>query len=247
MSSARLFVPVAIRPGEALWLEGERAHYLSRVLRVRSGEELIVFDGSGAEHTAAVGSIARQRVQLVPGEARSRDVESPLAIRLLQGISRGDRMDLVVQKATELGVTRISPVLTERSVVRLQEERALKKSGHWVRIAQSACEQCGRNRVPAIDTPAELQALLEAPAGITCVVLLPSSSEPLGNLQQVGSAVNLLVGPEGGFDAAEITMALERGYRPLSLGPRILRTETAALAAIAILQAHFGDLQRSAC
>jgi 16S rRNA (uracil1498-N3)-methyltransferase len=226
-----------------LWLEGERAHYLSRVLRVRSGDEIVVFDGSGAEYAAAIAGTTRQRVQLIPGEARVRDVESPLAIRLLQGISRGDRMDMVVQKATELGVRRISPVLAARSVVRLHEDRVQKKSEHWSRIAQSACEQCGRNRIPIVDTPAELPALLAAPIGATCIVLLPGGSEPLGDLQQVGSAVDLLIGPEGGLDAAEIAMAEAYGYRPHSLGPRILRTETAALAAIAILQSRFGDLR----
>ncbi|MDH4314215.1 MAG: 16S rRNA (uracil(1498)-N(3))-methyltransferase [Gammaproteobacteria bacterium] len=242
MSMTRLYVPECAKAGEELWLEGERAHYLSRVLRIRSGDSLVVFDGTGGEYETTVGAISRQRVQLLPGEFSPRDIESPLAIRLIQGISRGDRMDIVVQKATELGVWRISPVFTEFSIVRLDPDRQEKKIYHWQRIAQSACEQCGRNVVPQIDSPQPLSALLEAPPVGTCIALVPGGASGLADLPRVEAPLTLLIGPEGGLSEMECARAIEQGFRTLSLGPRILRTETAALAALTVLQVRFGDL-----
>ena len=246
MSATRIFVPVPVRSGEDMWLDGERAHYLTRVLRVRSSDTIVVFDGRGGEYPAVVGKISRQGVQLLPGAHSPRNVESPLAIRLIQGISRGERMDLVVQKATELGVQRITPVHTAYSVVRLKGDRVEKKSGHWERIAQAACEQCGRNILPVIDEAADLRYSACGASGRIPMVLDTGSGEPIGNLQRIDGAVTLLTGPEGGFNATEIELAVRAGFVPLSLGPRILRTETAALAAIAILQSLFGDLNSNA-
>jgi 16S rRNA (uracil1498-N3)-methyltransferase len=246
MSTTRIFVPIPVRSGEDLWLDGERAHYLAHVLRVRSADTIVVFDGRGGEYAAVVGKISRQGVQVLPGAHSPRNVESPLAIRLIQGISRGERMDLVVQKATELGVQRITPVHTAYSVVRLKGDRVEKKSGHWERIAQAACEQCGRNILPVIDAAADLGTVFAEPLGGSRIVLDTTSGEPIGNLQRIVGAVTLLTGPEGGFNTAEIELAVRAGFVPLSLGPRILRTETAALAAIAILQSLFGDLNRNA-
>jgi 16S rRNA (uracil1498-N3)-methyltransferase len=246
MSTTRIFVPIPVRAGENLWLDDERAHYVTRVLRIRSGDTIVVFDGHGGEYPAVVGEISRQRVQLRPGAHLARDVESPLAVRLIQGISRGERMDFVVQKATELGVQRISPVHTAYSVVRLKADRAGTKGGHWERIAQGACEQCGRNILPVIDPAADLDSVLAEPIGGSRVILHADSRESIGKLQQIDGALTLLIGPEGGFNAAEIELACRGGFIPLSLGPRILRTETAALAAVAILQSRFGDLHRNA-
>jgi 16S rRNA (uracil1498-N3)-methyltransferase len=246
MSNTRIFVPAPIQSGEDLWLDGERAHYLIRVLRIRSGDTIVVFDGHAGEYPAVVGEISRQQVQLRPGAHSLRNVESPLAIRLIQGISRGERMDFVVQKATELGVKRISPVHTAYSVVRLKADRAEKRSGHWERIAQGACEQSGRNILPIIDAAADLGQVLAEPLAGCRAILHAGGGEPIGNLQQIDGTLTLLVGPEGGFNASEIALAVGGGFMPLSLGPRILRTETAALAAIAILQSRFGDLLRTA-
>jgi 16S rRNA (uracil1498-N3)-methyltransferase len=243
MSDTRLFVPDRVNSGEALWLEGERSHYLSRVLRMRAGDTIVIFDGRGAEHACNIGEIARQRVQLVVGERSSPKTESMLGIRLIQGVSRGDRMDFVVQKSTELGVRRISPATTEYSVVRLDSGRSTKKTEHWSRIAQSACEQCGRTCVPLIDAPEELETLLAAPTSGSGVVLVPAAGRQLADLPAIDETVTLLVGPEGGLAESECALAVDRGFVPLSLGPRILRTETAALAAIAILQSRFGDLR----
>ncbi len=246
MSTARIFVPVPVRSGEELWLDGERAHYLTRVLRIRIADTIVVFDGNGGEYPAVVAVVSRRGVRLQPGAHSPRDVESPLAIRLIQGISRSERMDFVVQKATELGVQRISPVHTAYSVVRLQADRFGKKVRHWARVAQGACEQCGRNVLPIIDAAANLDKVLAEPLGGSRVILHAGSGEPIGNLQHMDGVLTLLIGPEGGFNAAEIELATRAGFVPLTLGPRILRTETAALAAIAVLQSRFGDLHRNA-
>jgi 16S rRNA (uracil1498-N3)-methyltransferase len=243
MSAIRLFVPVPLKTAEDLWLDGERAHYLSRVLRIRRGDSLVAFDGRGGEYQCRVAEIGRHRVLLIPGDHAANEAESPLKLHLIQGISRGDRMDAVVQKATELGVHRISPVNTEFSVVRLDQERSLKKSEHWQRIAQSACEQCGRNTVPIVDSPTDLSYLLASEHTGIRVVLLPGSERPLTELPAAEGVLSLLIGPEGGFSDPERALALEFGFLARSLGPRILRTETAAIAAIALLQSNLGDLQ----
>ncbi len=239
----RLYAPVPLEPGASLALDAERSHYVSRVLRLRTGDELVLFDGKGGEHAATVSGMSRKGVTVSVGNARERDVESPLQVRLVQGLSRGDRMDLVVQKATELGVQRITPVIMEYSVVRLDAAKAGKRVEHWTKIAQGACEQSGRNRVPVIDAPQALAAALarESP-GSTRAVLHPGADEPLFSLETSGSQIDLLVGPEGGLSPGELEQAVAAGYRACSLGPRILRTETAAIAAVAVLQAVHGDL-----
>jgi 16S rRNA (uracil1498-N3)-methyltransferase len=145
-----------LRANAQVSLDGEQAHYVGRVLRLRAGDALTVFDGSGGEYSATIDKVTKQQLQLRVGERSSRNMESPLRIRLVQGISRGDRMDIVVQKATELGVHRISPVITDHSVVKLEPDRAAKRHAHWQKIAQSACEQCGRNVLPTIDAPQSL-------------------------------------------------------------------------------------------
>src|SRR5690606_9382098 len=160
MRAHRLYVPATLRDGAELSLDGERSHYVARVLRARPGDPLVLFDGGGGEHAGTVVAVSKQAVTVSVGTFREGVAESPLHVHLLQGISRGDRMDWVVQKATELGVARITPVLTSRSVVRLDGERARRRAGHWLAIARGACEQCGRNVVPRIDAPLALEDAL---------------------------------------------------------------------------------------
>lgn len=238
----RLYVPVPLESGATLPLDPDRSHYVSRVLRLRAGDELVLFDGRGGEHAGSIAQASRNGVTVAVGERTGREAESPLAIRLVQGISRGERMDFVVQKATELGVRRITPVITEFSVVRLDPAKAAKRAEHWSKIAQSACEQCGRNRLPEIDAPQALSAVLDSPApGDTRIVLQPGAGRPLAQ-RPTGALVDLLIGPEGGLSEGELAQAAAAGFVPCSLGPRILRTETAALTAVAVLQAAHGDL-----
>jgi 16S rRNA (uracil1498-N3)-methyltransferase len=244
MSKQRLFCPVRLSANTSLSLGSERARYVGRVLRLRSGDALTVFDGSDGEYPANVVTITKQALELNVGKYSSRSTESPLRIRLLQGISRGERMDIVVQKATELGVHRISPVLTEFSVVKLEPERAAKRVAHWTKVAASACEQSGRNELPLIDTPGTLYDVLDdenSQDGLR-LVLQPGAEQPLPSIVRPEGYVTVLIGPEGGLSDKEQERAKLFGFAAVSFGPRILRTETAALAAIACLQSMFGDL-----
>ncbi len=243
-SAPRLFVDRPLAAGAEITLGDDAARHVGRVLRCRPGDALTLFDGSGAEFAGSLASVGRRGVVIRLAERRDVSVESSLGITLIQGVARGDRMDTVVQKATELGVRRIVPLLSEFSVVRLDAERAEKRRQHWQRVAASACEQCGRNVLPSIDPPVSLPELLAAaiPANAARLLLLPSAPTALPAAADGPGAVELLVGPEGGLSDDEIELATSRGYRPVSLGPRILRTETAAIAALTVAQALWGDL-----
>lgn len=244
MTQTRLFVPLSIRTGSELELGAEQARYIGRVLRLQPGDGLSIFNGEDGEFDARVLRITKRGALLLAGEARPTATESPLRIQLVQGISRGERMDFAVQKATELGVKRISPVFTEYGVVRLDAERAGKRREHWQRVAESACEQSGRTRPPLVDLPVSLKQFLGARPATADVdlVLKPRALRPLASLAAPRTKLCLLVGPEGGFSDNEYADAEATGFGAVSLGPRILRTETAALAAIAVAQAAWGDL-----
>ena len=243
MSRMRLYSPVRLRANTELQLGGAQAQYVGRVLRLRPGDSLTVFDGNGGEYAATIARVTKQELALDVGAHRSGTAESPLRLRLVQGVSRGEKMDTVVQKATELGVHRISPVLTEFSVVRLDAERAAKRHAHWQKVAQSACEQCGRNIVPSVDPPRSLDAWFADEGNLRdpSLILHAGAGDSMAAMPSPGNAVTLLVGPEGGFSDAELARAAGAGVRAVSLGPRILRTETAALAALCVAQAAWGD------
>ena len=225
-------------------LDGDRARYLGRVLRLRVGDAITVFDGSGAEWAANITAMTRNTATLELGESHEPAMESPLRIHLVQGISRGERMDYVVQKATELGVARITPVLTEHGVVKLDGQRAAKRREHWEGVVASACEQCGRTRLPLIEEPLPLKHWFGSkPAdAVLDLILAPGAGTALARIAAPHTGVCILIGPEGGFSEAEYEDAEIAGFAPVSLGPRILRTETAATAALAVMQANWGDL-----
>jgi len=228
--------------GAIVSLSESAATHVSRVLRLGPGDELTLFDGQGGEYPAKIVDARGIVVRVQAGECRTVDRESPLHLALVQGISRGERMDWVVQKATELGAAEIIPVLTERSVVKLNPSQAERKRDHWLGIAIAACEQCGRNRVPVIRAPADFSAWLAAePAAGVRILLDASGSDAPHALKQTGR-VTLLIGPEGGLGNAERAAALSAGFQAMRLGPRILRTETAAIAALTALQLLAGDL-----
>jgi 16S rRNA (uracil1498-N3)-methyltransferase len=239
----RVFVPGPLAGRASVELAGTAANHVVRVLRLRAGDAVTLFDGRGGEYAAKIDQVRRDIVLVQLVEHRAVERESPLAITLAQGISRGERMDLVLQKATELGVRRIVPVCTERSVVRLDEAQGARKLQHWRAVVAAACEQCGRNRLPELDAPTALHALLAEPPGEGLRILLsPRGDLRLADLTEVGSGVTVLIGPEGGLTEDEGRLAVQRGYRAMRFGPRILRTETAALAAVTALQQRFGDL-----
>lgn len=243
MPRPRLFLDQPIAANGSITLEGDRAHYLSRVLRVAPGAELAVFADGDGDYRASVASIGRREVRLSIGERQPAAAESPLSVTLLQGVARGERMGFVVQKATELGARRIVPVQTEFSVVKLDSRRAERRRAHWQNVARSACEQSGRCHVPRIEPPTSLATALAAVSSADArLVFVPSAGERLRDVQRVDGEAEILVGPEGGLSAADLDAAVAAGFRAVSLGPRILRTETAALAALAALQASWGDL-----
>jgi 16S rRNA (uracil1498-N3)-methyltransferase len=238
----RVFVHAPLGGGQRLKLEDEAAAHLGRVLRMRVGEAVVLFDGSGLEHDAEVVAATRRTVELAVGARRSVDRESPLELVLLQGLCRHERMDWVVRKATELGVSAIRPVLAERSVVKLDPARIAGRIEHWRAIAISACEQSGRNMLPDIFPPLPITSALSAHAGATGVMLDPDAAGGAEMLQPPEGPLCLLVGPEGGLDERERAAARAAGYMGIRLGPRILRTETAAITGVTLLQARFGDL-----
>ncbi|MFQ5982840.1 MAG: 16S rRNA (uracil(1498)-N(3))-methyltransferase [Woeseiaceae bacterium] len=241
----RLFSPETLVADSELWLTGEQARYVTRVLRLRSDDRLIIFDGTGGQYVAAIRELVDDRVLLQVGDRHLHDIESPLAIHLIQGISRGGRMDVVIQKSTELGVRRITPVTTQFSVVKLDAGRTTTRHEHWRKIARSACEQCGRNTLPEIDMPQKLDSWLAGGSGDakTRIMLDPDGSESISSLPAPDGVVALLIGPEGGLSSDESTLCIDSGFMAISMGPRTLRTETAALAAIAVIQAYWGDMR----
>jgi 16S rRNA (uracil1498-N3)-methyltransferase len=257
MRLTRVFVDVALEAGGIVELPKETAAHIAKVLRARSGDELVLFNGDGREFSGVIESVRGNRVAAAIGSPREVDMESPIAITLVQCVPRGEKMDLVVQKATELGVTRIVPVTSQRSVVRLDERQAHSKQTHWQAVAISACEQCGRTRLPNIHSPVPLLDYLGqlAPAEHHRWVLEPQTIAPalehtplehtaLGTAMQRAplSTAQIAVGPEGGFAEDELEAFRITGFSQLRLGPRVLRTETAAIAAIVWLQTLFGDM-----
>jgi 16S rRNA (uracil1498-N3)-methyltransferase len=240
----RVYVGTALTPGTLVELPRDTASHLAKVLRARSGDELILFNGDGREFNGAIEAVRGSRVSASVGDGRQVDRESPLAITLVQCVPRGDRMDFIVQKATELGVARIVPVLSQRSVVRLDKAQAESKAIHWRAVAVSACEQCGRNRLPTIEAAQPLLNYLgESSAGTgPRLVLEPeSTAQDLGGAAAIADA-EIAIGPEGGFASDELEAFRVAGFSQIGLGPRILRAETAAIAAVVWLQARLGDM-----
>lgn len=239
----RFYCPIPLQSGRTLTLPPEAAHHALRVLRLRSGDELVLFDGLGGEYSGRV--VEATGILRIALEAR-RDLEreAPLALTLVQALPAGDKMDWVVQKAVELGAATIQPIQAKRSVVRLAGERAEKRVAHWRQVAISACEQCGRNRLPKIGAIIDLPHYLTVSPdqNETRLLLSPLPGMRLSALTKPLAAVTLLIGPEGGFEEGEEQAALSVGFQAISLGPRVLRTETAGLAAMAAILALWGDV-----
>ena len=239
----RVHVPSALAPGAVVPLQSAAAHHLLRVLRAAVGDEIVVFN-DGSEFAAAITHIDKHGVTVKLASCNVVDRETPLACTLAQAISGGERMDFTLQKAVELGVARVQPLYSERSIVRLDAARAAKRIAHWRQVLISACEQCGRNIIPELAAPVPiidwLGALWSAQAGELRLLLSPHASARLAQLPQP-RVVTLLAGPEGGFSAVETELAQLRGFIEMRLGPRVLRTETAALAALAAVQTLWGD------
>jgi 16S rRNA (uracil1498-N3)-methyltransferase len=242
MRTTRIYLDLELAAGAEVLLPAAQSNHLLRVLRLRTGAPLTLFNGRGGEYAAELtdGGKAGARVAIRAHSAAER--ESPLHLTLLQGVARGERMDAIVQKATELGVQRIVPMSCEFSVVRLDAASRQRRAEHWRAVAIAACEQCGRNRLPEVEPISDFaEACAGSSAGVR-IMLLPQAPESLTAVSAGLRSAVLLVGPEGGLSGREQLQAQRSGFRPCRLGPRILRTETAPLAALAALQALAGDL-----
>jgi 16S rRNA (uracil1498-N3)-methyltransferase len=240
---ARFYTDSMLRAGGVSLLPEATAHHAVHVLRLRAGDEVTLFNGRGGEYAGRIAALDRLRVSVDVLEHRRLERESPLAVTLVQGVSAGEKMDFTVQKATELGVAALQPVLAARSLGRLAGERAALKRAHWRRVAIAACEQCGRNRIPEILPVLPLAEYCRAPAAAGARLLLSPHAQ-LGlraAAARLDGAATLASGPEAGFGADEEALLVAAGFVPVRLGPRVLRTETAALAALAALNALAGD------
>jgi len=243
MRIPRIYVPQTLRPGREVELPIQAGEHLARVLRLDRGHPLRLFDGSGDEYDAELASLAKRSVTArVLESAAAEDRESPLRITLAQGIARGEKMDWILQKSTELGVARFVPIVTDRTEVKLDAERAERRVAHWEAVVASACEQCGRTRLPEVAEPLKLAdwaASLDDSAGLRLAL------DPHGDLAPRDlppcERATLAVGPEGGLSDHDLATLRQAGFRGLKLGPRILRTETAGLAALSVMQALRGD------
>ena len=238
MRLSRFFTDTPLSLGEHELPEAQ-AHYISRVLRMTEGDALQLFDGSGSEFRGTLLEVGKKRVRVQLDECFAGQVESGLRIHLGQGLSRGERMDWAIQKATELGVSEITPIVSERCEVRLKDERAEKRQMHWQQIAVSACEQCGRSVVPVIHPPMPLAEWLKQTEADLKLVLHPVA-EPLTSHEKPASLA-FLIGPEGGLNDAEVDQAQTAGFHAARRGPRVLRTETAPVVALSVAQQLWGD------
>lgn len=243
MRTIRIHTDLPLDPGQELSLPTQAGEHVARVLRLTPGDPLTLFNGDGNDYPASILTVGKREVMVRIESRQALHNESPLPLTLAQGVARGEKMDLIVQKATELGVVRIVPLLTERSEVKLDAARAEKRLAHWRAVAASACEQSGRARLPEIVPALPLTTWLGSleKDGALRLALLPDASRTSRDLRFTASGGLLVVGPEGGLGERDIDALTAAGFDGLRLGPRILRTETAGLAALAALQALHGD------
>jgi 16S rRNA (uracil1498-N3)-methyltransferase len=242
MRISRIYCPVDLIVDSQVILTDDAAHHLVNVLRAKEGHAIVMFNGDGNEYSAHLIELSKRKVVALVDSQLSISIESPLAIHLGQGISRGDRMDWVIQKSVELGVSDITPLLTQRCGVKLTESRWLKKHEQWQKLLISACEQCGRNVLPTLHQATHLKDWLNISTNQLRLTLHPRAEKAFRHVSMHPQGVRLLIGPEGGLSDQEVYQTEQTGFQSIQLGPRVLRTETAAVAAITALQAIHGDL-----
>ena len=239
---SRLYQNIPLSVNQQVTLDEKASHHLMTVLKRKVNDPVIIFNGQGGEYHGHITTISKRQVSVLLAHFQDNNVESKLHIHLGQAISRGDKMDLTLQKAVELGVTDITPLISERCGVRLSQQRFEKKMQHWQNIVISACEQCGRNTLPTLANPVAIDEWLINREEQTRLLLAPEIGQSLSTIEHPQGNIVLLVGPEGGLSDREIQSAAHHHFTPLTLGPRILRTETAALVALSVIQATWGDL-----
>ncbi len=242
MRKIRFFSEAKLAPGAEVKLSDNAAIHAMRVLRMNEGDTAVLFNGDGFDYACRLTAVKKSAVFAKVTGREAVENESPLNITLLQGISGGDRMDYTIQKAVELGVRHIQPIATERSVVKLNQARAEKRLAHWQGVVVSACEQCGRAVVPSVAMPLRLSEWLAShPEAANRLLLNPVGARRLADFDQPSGEIQLLIGAEGGLSQSEIDMAVAHGFASVVLGPRVLRTETAALTAMSVMQVLWGD------
>ncbi|MBW3197173.1 16S rRNA (uracil(1498)-N(3))-methyltransferase [Marinobacter nauticus] len=242
MRIPRIFTDSPLAVGSQCQLDDNAANHVGRVLRMQAGQALLLFNGDGQDYRATITEAGKKHVQVAVTEAGKNETESPLRVVLAQTLSKGDRMDYAVQKAVEMGVSEIVPLTTERCDVKLKGDREDKRLRHWQQVAISAAEQCGRARVPEIQPVMTVQQWLEHARACDLRLVLHHRTERSLNTLEKPSSIALMIGPEGGLTAEEIALAEDNGFLPVALGPRVLRTETAPVAAIALCQWLWGDI-----
>ncbi|MCW8347762.1 16S rRNA (uracil(1498)-N(3))-methyltransferase [Vibrio sp. ZSDZ65] len=242
MRVPRIYHPETIVSLGRLALSEDASNHIGRVLRMKEGQDVLLFDGSGHEFPATIDEVTKKSVTVALTEKVAHSIESPLDLHLGQVVSRGDKMEFTIQKSVELGVNTITPLISERCGVKLDPKRFEKKMQQWQKIAISACEQCGRNTVPTIRPIMSLEQWCAEPSDALKLNLHPRAKYSINTLPEPISKVRLLIGPEGGLSPQEIEMTEQYQFEETLLGPRVLRTETAALTAITALQVRFGDL-----
>jgi 16S rRNA (uracil1498-N3)-methyltransferase len=243
MPSPRIHCDLRLGPGAQFALAPEAAQHVAKSLRLKTGDSLTVFDGRGGEYEAVIQRVERDRVDVKLGPWHDVDRESLLDVGLVQGLPEADKMDWIIQKAAELGVSWIQPIVCERSVVRLSGERAARREAHWRRVAVAACEQCGRNRIPDVRPTLGFQSWI-AVASNNRRWMFVRDGTPMAEMPPPEGPLELLVGPEGGFSERERDLAESRAFEPVALGRRVLRTETAPVVAMAAMHALWGDFSR---
>ncbi|MBP6918235.1 MAG: 16S rRNA (uracil(1498)-N(3))-methyltransferase [Legionellaceae bacterium] len=242
MRTIRIYQPGHYQLGQTLTLSEAGAQHVGLVLRLPEGANITLFCGDNYEYQAIITSIHKKRIQVCIEKVTLVNRESPRGIHLAQGIAKGDKMEWIIQKAVELGVASITPIVTDRSVVRLDANRLEKKQHQWQAISISACEQSGRNHIPTIHPTCSFEHFLQHSGAQFKWMLSPQAQQSWPEIPEYSAELALLVGPEGGFSPQELTYAEQHQVQGICLGPRILRTETAAITAIGILQMLYGDL-----
>lgn len=242
MRVPRIYHPASISLQTETELSSDAFQHLIKVLRLNVGDSIVLFNGDGQNYEAKITSVQKKSAQFIATHGQANASESSVNIHLAQVVSRGDRMDFVLQKSVELGVTEITPLFSERCGVKLSGDRLEKKQLQWQKIVHSACEQCGRSVVPQVNPAQQLTGFIESSFEGLRLTLDPTATQPLSSFQQAEKGVQLLIGPEGGFTDTEVSAAEQQGFKPMRLGPRVLRTETAALSALTAVQYQFGDL-----
>lgn len=242
MRVPRIFHPDTLWVDQEVALHSDASNHLANVLRLKPGHPIVLFNGDNNEYSAQLIDVSKRQVIALVEAKLAISSESPLSIHLGQGISRGDKMEFVIQKAVELGVTEITPILSERCGVKLNQQRWQKKHQQWLKIASGACEQCGRNSLPVINQPTPLTDWISQSTQQLRITLHPKAESSFKHIKVPAHGVKLLIGPEGGLTETEVYATEQSGFQSVKLGPRVLRTETAALASITALQAIFGDL-----